>query len=116
MLVEAPILGLRALFFDVFGTLVDWRSSVAREAERILGALGYQLDWLAFSDAWRGEYQPGMEDVRSGRLPFAKLDASRWPRVRAPSRPPIFPARRTFLRFRPQRAGAFPGPPKAAEN
>ena len=74
MLVEGPILGLRALFFDVFGTLVDWRSSVAREAERILGALGHQLDWLAFADAWRGEYQPGMEDVRAGRLPFAKLD------------------------------------------
>ena len=74
MLVEAPILGVRALFFDVFGTLVDWRSSVAREAERILGALGHRLDWLAFADAWRGEYQPGMEDVRAGRLPFAKLD------------------------------------------
>ena len=74
MLVEAPILGLRALFFDVFGTLVDWRNSVAREAERVLGALGHDLDWLAFADAWRGEYQPGMEDVRAGRQPFAKLD------------------------------------------
>jgi 2-haloacid dehalogenase len=65
---------IRALFFDVFGTLVDWRSSVAGEAERILGALGYQLDWTAFADAWRGEYQPGMEEVRSGRIPFSKLD------------------------------------------
>ncbi len=74
MLVEAPILGVRALFFDVFGTLVDWRTSVAREAERILGALGHELDWLAFADAWRGEYQPGMEEVRSGRIPFSKLD------------------------------------------
>ena len=74
MLVEAPILGVRALFFDVFGTLVDWRNSVAREAESILGALGYQLDWPAFADAWRGEYQPGMEEVRSGRIPFSKLD------------------------------------------
>jgi 2-haloacid dehalogenase len=65
---------LKALFFDVFGTLVDWRTSVAREAEKILGLLGYQLDWLAFADAWRAEYQPGMEEVRSGRQPFAKLD------------------------------------------
>jgi 2-haloacid dehalogenase len=65
---------IKALFFDVFGTLVDWRSSVAGEAERILGALGYQLDWTAFADAWRGEYQPGMEEVRSGRIPFSKLD------------------------------------------
>ncbi len=74
MLLEAPILGLRALFFDVFGTLMDWRSSVAREAEIILGNLGYSLDWIAFADAWRGEYQPGMEEVRSGKIPFSKLD------------------------------------------
>ena len=74
MLAEAPNLGVRALFFDVFGTLMDWRTSVAREAERMLDALGYRLDWLAFADAWRAEYQPGMEEVRSGRQPFAKLD------------------------------------------
>jgi 2-haloacid dehalogenase len=65
---------VRALFFDVFGSMVDWRKSVAREAEKILELLGYKLDWLAFADAWRGEYQPGMEEVRSGRQPFAKLD------------------------------------------
>ena len=64
----------KALFFDVFGTLMDWRSSVAREAEAILGPLGHRLDWIAFADAWRGQYQPGMEEVRSGRQPFAKLD------------------------------------------
>lgn len=69
-----PALGVKALFFDVFGTLVDWRTSVARECDRILGALGFNLDWLAFADAWRDEYQPGMEEVRSGRLPFSKLD------------------------------------------
>src|SRR5215470_11748499 len=65
---------VRALFFDVFGTLVDWRSSVARETEMVLKPLGYALDWEAFADAWRGEYQPAMEEVRSGRLPFSKLD------------------------------------------
>lgn len=70
----SPDLGVKALFFDVFGTMVDWRSSVARESERILGDLGFRLDWLTFADAWRGEYQPGMEEVRSGRLPFSKLD------------------------------------------
>lgn len=64
----------KALFFDVFGTLVDWRSSIAREAERILVPLGHSVDWLAFADAWRGEYQPAMEEIRSGRLPFCKLD------------------------------------------
>ena len=65
---------VRAMFFDVFGTLVDWRSGVAREVERLLQPLGYNLDWTAFADAWRDEYQPGMEEVRSGRVPFSKLD------------------------------------------
>jgi 2-haloacid dehalogenase len=74
MLVEAPILGVRALFFDVFGSLVDWRTSIAREAELILSPLGAKLDWPAFADAWRAQYQPGLEEVRSGRQPFAKLD------------------------------------------
>jgi len=65
---------VRALFFDVFGTLVDWRSSVAREAEVILSPFDHRLDWPAFADAWRGEYQPGMEEVRAGRQTFSKLD------------------------------------------
>jgi 2-haloacid dehalogenase len=64
----------KALFFDVFGTLVDWRTSVAREAQKILTPFGYGLDWLAFADAWRGEYQPAMEEIRSGQMPFCKLD------------------------------------------
>ena len=62
---------IKALVFDVFGTLVDWRSSIARE---VLAALGPQVDAPAFADAWRDQYQPAMEDVRSGRLPFSKLD------------------------------------------
>lgn len=65
---------VKALFFDVFGTLVDWRSSIAREAEHSLAPLGHALDWYAFADAWRGEYQPAMDEVRSGRIPFCKLD------------------------------------------
>jgi 2-haloacid dehalogenase len=69
---ETPI--VQALFFDVFGSLVDWRTSVAREARAILEPLGHTLDWEAFADAWRDEYQPGMEEVRSGRIPFSKLD------------------------------------------
>ncbi len=65
----------RALLFDVFGTLVDWRSGVAREARRLLSAVGIAIDWETFADAWRDQYQPAMEEVRSGRLPFSKLDA-----------------------------------------
>jgi 2-haloacid dehalogenase len=63
----------KALLFDVFGTLADWRNGIAREAERILGT-HKKIDWIAFADAWRGEYQPGMEEVRTGRQSFAKLD------------------------------------------
>jgi 2-haloacid dehalogenase len=65
---------VKALFFDVFGTLVDWRTSIAREAEAMLKPHGHALDWLGFADAWRGEYQGGMDEVRSGRIPFCKLD------------------------------------------
>lgn len=67
-------MAVKALVFDVFGTLMDWRSSIAREAARILGARGQTLDWEAFADAWRGEYQPAMEEVRSGRARYRKLD------------------------------------------
>ena len=67
-------LAVKALFFDVFGTLVDFRTSIAREAEKILAPHGVALDWPAFADAWRGEYQGAMEEVRAGRIPFCKLD------------------------------------------
>jgi len=65
---------IRALLFDVFGTLVDWRSGVAREAQALLAPLGVTLDWLGFADAWRARYQPTMDEVRSGRLAFCRLD------------------------------------------
>lgn len=65
----------RALFFDVFGTCVDWRSSIIREGQELgrrldLGA----LDWAAVADAWRALYQPRMETVRSGARPWTTLD------------------------------------------
>lgn len=65
---------VKALIFDVFGTLVDWRTAIARETEMALSPLGISIDWLDFADAWRKQYQPAMEEVRSGRIPFAKLD------------------------------------------
>lgn len=65
---------IKALFFDVFGTLVDFRTSVAREARSVLAPRGLDLDWLAFADAWRAEYQPAMEEIRAGRQPYCKLD------------------------------------------
>jgi 2-haloacid dehalogenase len=71
---QPRIHGIRALLFDVFGTLVDWRGSIAREAQAILAPRGVCLDWPAFADAWRAQYQPAMDDVRRGRQPFCKLD------------------------------------------
>jgi len=65
---------VKALFFDVFGTLVDFRTSIAREAKAILEPHGFALDWLDFADAWRGQYQGSLEEVRSGRIGFCKLD------------------------------------------
>jgi len=65
---------IKALLFDVFGTLVDWRTSIAREARTILSPLGASPDWEDFADAWRAQYQPAMDAVRSGRLPFSTLD------------------------------------------
>jgi 2-haloacid dehalogenase len=66
--------GIRALVFDVFGTLVDWRGSIAREAQAVLARRGVTADWLGFADAWRAQYQPAMEEVRTGQIPFSKLD------------------------------------------
>ena len=63
-------MAIRALVFDVFGTLVDWRSGVAREAERLLPG----IDGGAFADAWRDRYQPSMETVRSGQRRWVDLD------------------------------------------
>ena len=88
-----------ALFFDVFGTLVDWRTSIAREAEALLKPLGHSIDWLAFADAWRGEYQPAMAEVREAarrsassmcciaKISIALSRALRWKACRWPFSP-----------------------------
>jgi 2-haloacid dehalogenase len=71
----SALTGVRALVFDVFGTVVDWRSGVAREAAPFLARHGAgAADPAAFADAWRKRYQPAMEEVRSGRRPFTRLD------------------------------------------
>lgn len=61
---------MKALIFDVFGTCVDWRTSVAREVARVLPS----VDAFAFADAWRGEYQPAMERIRTGARGYVPLD------------------------------------------
>jgi 2-haloacid dehalogenase len=74
---EAPRDGyeqVRALLFDTFGTVVDWRSGIAREAAPFLQRYGLGIDPHAFAESWRWRYQPAMEEVRSGRRPFTRLD------------------------------------------
>jgi 2-haloacid dehalogenase len=66
--------GVKALAFDVFGTTVDWCSGVAREARAMLEPKGHDLDWIAFANRWRKEYQPAMEAVRSGKREFVVMD------------------------------------------
>jgi 2-haloacid dehalogenase len=65
---------ISALTFDVFGTVVDWRTSIIREGELLAQAKGFQIDWPRFADAWRAGYQPAMDRVRSGALPWTILD------------------------------------------
>lgn len=67
--------GIKALVFDVFGTVVDWRGSVIREGQEWGTAKGLNVDWGAFADRWRTGYAPAMDKVRKGQLPWAKLDA-----------------------------------------
>jgi 2-haloacid dehalogenase len=63
-----------ALTFDVFGTVVDWRSSIIREGQELGRTKHIEIDWQRFADAWRELYQPSMEKVRNGEMPWTKLD------------------------------------------
>lgn len=71
---------IRALVFDVFGTVVDWRCSIIREGELLGAAKGFrnqglQVDWPAFADAWRAGYRPAMDRVGNGALGWTNIDA-----------------------------------------
>jgi 2-haloacid dehalogenase len=65
---------VKALGFDVFGTVVDWRTSITREGQAFGRAYKLDADWLAFAVAWRGLYQPMMDKVRTGQIGWTKLD------------------------------------------
>jgi 2-haloacid dehalogenase len=67
----APV---KVLGFDVFGTVVDWRSSVIAEGEQLGKAKNLTIDWAAFADAWRAIYRPSLDRVQKGELPWTKLD------------------------------------------
>lgn len=65
---------IRALTFDVFGTVVDWRGSIIREGQLLSARKGLEVDWAVFADRWRGGYGPAMNRVRTGELPWTKID------------------------------------------
>lgn len=67
-------LDVRVLAFDVFGTVVDWRSGVARDVAEAARRRGVALDAHAFADRWRAGYAPAMQRVRSGALPWTRID------------------------------------------
>ena len=65
---------LEALVFDVFGTVVDWRSTIVREGEDLGQRKNLDVDWAAFADAWRSRYAPSVDRIRRGEIPWTKLD------------------------------------------
>jgi len=71
---EEQTVVIRALAFDVFGTVVDWRSSVIRELGDFGRRNGVSADWPRFADDWRAGYVPAMDRVRRGELPWTRLD------------------------------------------
>ncbi|MGI9597649.1 MAG: haloacid dehalogenase type II [Acidimicrobiales bacterium] len=71
---DSEVPHVKALCFDVFGTVVDWRSSIIAEGRALGRRLGIERDWTALADSWRGLYQPSMERVRTGEVPWKPLD------------------------------------------
>ncbi len=69
-----PLSTVRALCFDVFGTVVNWRGSVIRECEMLAEAKGIEVDGAGLADAWRAGYQPAMTPVRENARPYVQLD------------------------------------------
>src|SRR5215471_3637547 len=69
-----PTVTPKALIFDTFGTVVDWRGSIIEEGKTWSKTKGLEIDWAGFADRWRAGYQPAMERVRKGELPWTKLD------------------------------------------
>ncbi len=65
---------VKALVFDVFGTVVDWRASIAAEGAAWSKTKGIDIDWAHFADRWRAGYVPSMDKVRKGEMPWTNLD------------------------------------------
>jgi 2-haloacid dehalogenase len=71
---QSDLSQVKALTFDVFGTVVDWRGSIIRDCTQFGAERGINIDWGTFADTWRGAYRPSMDRVRRGELPWTNLD------------------------------------------
>jgi 2-haloacid dehalogenase len=71
---QSDLSQVKALTFDVFGTVVDWRGSIIRDCTKFGAERGINVDWGTFADTWRGAYRPSMDRVRRGELPWTNLD------------------------------------------
>ncbi len=71
---QSDLSQVKALTFDVFGTVVDWRGSIIRDCTKFGEERGIKIDWGSFADTWRGAYRPSMDRVRRGELPWTNLD------------------------------------------
>lgn len=71
---SAPRPAPKALVFDIFGTVVDWRGSLIREGQALTQRLGLSADWPVLADAWRAGYQPAMAAVNAGEQPWTNID------------------------------------------
>jgi 2-haloacid dehalogenase len=69
-----PASAIKALVFDVFGTVVDWHGSVAREVRGLARVKGLRINAAKFAKAWRAGYRPAMDRVRRGEAPFERID------------------------------------------
>jgi 2-haloacid dehalogenase len=75
MIQKADLSSIKALTFDVFGTVVDWRTTIIRECLLLGKSKGIKLDWAEFADSWRAGYAPAMNKVRNGELPWINIDS-----------------------------------------
>ena len=71
---KPELAAVKALAFDVFGTVVDWRGSIAREVRELARQKGLRVNAVKFADAWRAGYRPAMNRVASDELPWTKID------------------------------------------
>jgi 2-haloacid dehalogenase len=73
---SAPLTEVKALLFDVFGTVVDWRGTIVEEGEALNRSMGLRVDWASFADEWRVDgYLAGINRIRRGEWPWMRVDA-----------------------------------------